>query len=285
MDDDSLDLRDSAVPVSSSVTQPHDSQGDAETRTGTVNNMQSSDSGVDKGMFYSLYRKLMIILTELEVGTDTLSIAHLEESNAPAVARSPQDHTNLTTPVPSDNPLDAPDAPRPQDEEDDDRQDEEMGGMGSEAKKERSSQEKDGGAGMDTPQAESVPVDSQPTQTKASLESSARSHFIAQTHAIVLPSYSTWFDMHTIHPLEKKAMPEFFNNRNRSKTPAVYKDYRDFMINTYRLNPPEYLTVTACRRNLAGDVCAIMRVHAFVEQWGLINYQVYLAHFQLLMLD
>lgn len=46
------------------------------------------------------------------------------------------------------------------------------------------------------------------------------------------------------------------------------------MINTYRLNPGEYLTVTACRRNLAGDVGAIMRVHAFLEQWGLINYQV-----------
>ena len=42
----------------------------------------------------------------------------------------------------------------------------------------------------------------------------------------------------------------------------------------FRLNPTEYLTSTACRRNLAGDVCAIMRVHAFLEQWGLINYQV-----------
>ncbi|EIW60875.1 uncharacterized protein TRAVEDRAFT_28313, partial [Trametes versicolor FP-101664 SS1] len=36
----------------------------------------------------------------------------------------------------------------------------------------------------------------------------------------------------------------------------------------------EYLTVTACRRNLAGDVCAIMCVHAFLEQWDLINYQI-----------
>ena len=42
-----------------------------------------------------------------------------------------------------------------------------------------------------------------------------------------------------------------------------------------RLNPTEYLTSTACRRNLAGDVCAIMRVHAFLEQWGLVNYQVF----------
>lgn len=111
-------------------------------------------------------------------------------------------------------------------------------------------------------------------RSKEAIESAAREHLISQTHSIVLPSYSTWFDMNTINQIEKKALPEFFNNRNRSKTPHVYKDYRDFMINTYRLNPSEYLTVTACRRNLAGDVCAIMRVHAFLEQWGLINYQV-----------
>ncbi|PFH55197.1 hypothetical protein XA68_10396 [Ophiocordyceps unilateralis] len=116
--------------------------------------------------------------------------------------------------------------------------------------------------------------DDQEIKTKDVIESSARDHLVSQTHAIVLPSYSTWFDMNTIHDIERKAMAEFFNLRNRSKTPAVYKDYRDFMINTYRLHPAEYLTVTACRRNLAGDVCAIMRVHAFVEQWGLINYQV-----------
>ncbi|GAB0132665.1 hypothetical protein EsDP_00001094 [Epichloe bromicola] len=114
----------------------------------------------------------------------------------------------------------------------------------------------------------------QEIKSKEKIESAAREHLISQTHAIVLPSYSTWFDMNSIHDIERKAMAEFFNNRNRSKTPAVYKDYRDFMINTYRLNPVEYLTVTACRRNLAGDVCAIMRVHAFLEQWGLINYQV-----------
>uniref|UniRef100_H2Z1E8 Uncharacterized protein n=1 Tax=Ciona savignyi TaxID=51511 RepID=H2Z1E8_CIOSA len=46
------------------------------------------------------------------------------------------------------------------------------------------------------------------------------------------------------------------------------------MIDTYRLNPLEYLSATACRRNLAGDVCTILRVHALLEQWGLVNYQV-----------
>ncbi|KAH7327865.1 SWI/SNF complex protein [Stachybotrys elegans] len=165
-----------------------------------------------------------------------------------------------TTPAPgaaSDDPLDAPDGPPAEttahgDEDMDDAPDgsKNLGASG------------DGAAG------------GQEVKSKETIESAAREHLIAQTHAIVLPSYSTWFDMNTIHDIERKAMAEFFNNRNRSKTPAVYKDYRDFMINTYRLNPVEYLTVTACRRNLAGDVCAIMRVHAFLEQWGLINYQV-----------
>ena len=107
-----------------------------------------------------------------------------------------------------------------------------------------------------------------------SLRARAANYLAAQTHAIIIPSYSSWFQFATINPVERRSLPEFFSNRNRSKTPQIYKDYRDFMINTYRLNPTEYLTVTACRRNLAGDVCAIMRVHAFLEQWGLINYQV-----------
>jgi SWI/SNF related-matrix-associated actin-dependent regulator of chromatin subfamily C len=110
--------------------------------------------------------------------------------------------------------------------------------------------------------------------TRVRLEDQARKYLAAQTHEVIIPSYSAWFDMSKIHPVERRALPEFFNSRNRSKTPTIYKDYRDFMINTYRLRPTEYLTVTACRRNLAGDVCAIMRVHAFLEQWGLINYQV-----------
>ncbi|KAG9335311.1 hypothetical protein JZ751_005416, partial [Albula glossodonta] len=110
-----------------------------------------------------------------------------------------------------------------------------------------------------------------------------------QTHHIIIPSYAAWFDYNRqlrrirrigykeyqhVHAIERRALPEFFNGKNKSKTPEIYLAYRNFMIDTYRLNPQEYLTSTACRRNLAGDVCAIMRVHAFLEQWGLINYQV-----------
>uniref|UniRef100_A0A5K3FU96 SWI/SNF complex subunit SMARCC2 n=2 Tax=Mesocestoides corti TaxID=53468 RepID=A0A5K3FU96_MESCO len=97
---------------------------------------------------------------------------------------------------------------------------------------------------------------------------------IEQAHCIVMPSYSAWFDYNAIHAIERRSLPEFFNGKNKSKTPETYLAYRNFMIDTYRLNPQEYLTFTACRRNLTGDVCSVLRVHAFLEQWGLINYQV-----------
>ncbi|KAJ7322574.1 hypothetical protein JRQ81_018861 [Phrynocephalus forsythii] len=95
-----------------------------------------------------------------------------------------------------------------------------------------------------------------------------------QTNHIIIPSYASWFDYNCIHVIERRALPEFFNGKNKSKTPEIYLAYRNFMIDTYRLNPQEYLTSTACRRNLTGDVCAVTRAHAFLEQWGLINYQV-----------
>ncbi|ATY59967.1 Winged helix-turn-helix transcription repressor DNA-binding [Cordyceps militaris] len=168
-----------------------------------------------------------------------------------------QDSSTPNPAAASGNPLDTPAAPAANNAQ----PDEEMGDAPAEAKE-----------GGETGGA--AETEGQEVKSKETIESAARDHLISQTHAIVLPSYSTWFDMNAVHEIERKAMAEFFNNRNRSKTAAVYKDYRDFMINTYRLNPVEYLTVTACRRNLAGDVCAIMRVHAFLEQWGLINYQV-----------
>ncbi|CAJ0638495.1 16327_t:CDS:2 [Entrophospora sp. SA101] len=101
----------------------------------------------------------------------------------------------------------------------------------------------------------------------------AREFLSEQTHETIMPSYSAWFEFNKVHEIEEKALIEYFNNKNKSKTPEIYKEFRNFMINTYRLNPREYLSVTACRKNLPGDICGIIRIHAFLEQWGLINYQ------------
>lgn len=125
------------------------------------------------------------------------------------------------------------------------------------------------------------------------LEEKAKSYLARQTKPVVIPSFAKWFNLDEIHEIEKRSLPEFFSGQSRYKTPKVYKEFRDFMVNCYRLNPIEYLTVTAMRRNLAGDVASIIRVHGFLEKWGLINYQVdpktktslmgpqYTGHFQI----
>ncbi|KAI5955917.1 SWI3 [Candida jiufengensis] len=95
-----------------------------------------------------------------------------------------------------------------------------------------------------------------------------------QTHLVIIPSYASWFNMKKIHKIEKESLPEFFNSTHPSKSPKLYANYRNFMINAYRLNPNEFLTLTSCRRNLVGDVGTLMRVHRFLNKWGLINYQV-----------
>ncbi|EMG49990.1 RSC8 Chromatin structure-remodeling complex protein RSC8 [Candida maltosa Xu316] len=125
-------------------------------------------------------------------------------------------------------------------------------------------------------------------------QESARTYLADQTAHVIVPSFSKWFDMNNIHPIEIKSFPDFFKeNGTGYKSPQDYKYIRDFIVNTFRLNPKEYLTITATRKNLAGDVSNIIRIHQFLEKWGLINYQIdprtkstvlgpqYTGHFQI----
>lgn len=106
------------------------------------------------------------------------------------------------------------------------------------------------------------------------LEDKALRFLAKQTHPVIVPSFASWFDISGIHEIERRSIPDFFNESSRFKTAKAYKDARNFMINTYRLSPYEYLTITAARRNLAMDVASIVKIHAFLENWGLINYQI-----------
>ncbi|KAL1920036.1 uncharacterized protein VTP21DRAFT_1182 [Calcarisporiella thermophila] len=90
---------------------------------------------------------------------------------------------------------------------------------------------------------------------------------------LVVPSSASWFSSDAVHEVEKIALPQFFNGRSPFLTPDVYKQWRDYMIETYRNDPLQYLTLTTCRKHLQGDLFNISRVHAFLEQWGLINFQ------------
>ena len=92
--------------------------------------------------------------------------------------------------------------------------------------------------------------------------------------AFIIPSCSSWFNIDTIHELEMQSLPEFFCGKFPHKNPVSYLDYRNYIIKLYRESPNSYLSATVCRKNLPGDVCSVIRLHAFLEHWGLINFNV-----------
>ena len=62
---------------------------------------------------------------------------------------------------------------------------------------------------------------------------------------LVIPSCSQWFKFDEIHEIEQKALPEFFCGKFPGKTPEVYRDYRNYIINLFRENSNSYLTATS----------------------------------------
>ncbi|KAL8233149.1 hypothetical protein R6Q57_002927 [Mikania cordata] len=99
---------------------------------------------------------------------------------------------------------------------------------------------------------------------------------------IHVPSYSRWFSWNNIHECEMRILPEFFDGRSPSKTPKVYKYYRNAIVKKFRdsiketppskENPMPKITFTEARKSIIGDVGSVRKVFDFLESWGLINY-------------
>ncbi|CAI9108795.1 OLC1v1008479C2 [Oldenlandia corymbosa var. corymbosa] len=87
-----------------------------------------------------------------------------------------------------------------------------------------------------------------------------------------IPSYSSWFQWGNIHEIERISLREFFDGTSITRTPRIYKEYRDFIICRYREDPSRKLTFTDIRKSLVGDVSTLHKVFTFLEKWGLINF-------------
>ncbi|XP_010523953.1 PREDICTED: SWI/SNF complex subunit SWI3A [Tarenaya hassleriana] len=87
-----------------------------------------------------------------------------------------------------------------------------------------------------------------------------------------VPAQSSWFSWDDIHEIERRAFEEFFSGSSITRTPKIYKEYRDFIINKYREDPSRKLTFTAVRKYLVGDVNLLQKVFLFLKKWGLINF-------------
>ncbi|KAM7483474.1 hypothetical protein LguiB_008057 [Lonicera macranthoides] len=87
-----------------------------------------------------------------------------------------------------------------------------------------------------------------------------------------IPSYSSWFSWNDIHEIEKLYLKEFFDGSSITRSPKIYREYRDFIISKYREDPSRRLTFTEVRKSLVGDLTYLQKVFLFLERWGLINF-------------
>ncbi|WCJ36302.1 SWI/SNF complex subunit SWI3A [Euphorbia peplus] len=87
-----------------------------------------------------------------------------------------------------------------------------------------------------------------------------------------IPSSSSWFAWDDIHDKERAALREFFDGSSITRTPKVYKEYRDFIINKFREDPSRKLTFTDVRKSLVADVNLLNKVFRFLDKSGLINF-------------
>ncbi|KAL1541813.1 SWI/SNF complex subunit SWI3A [Salvia divinorum] len=89
-----------------------------------------------------------------------------------------------------------------------------------------------------------------------------------------IPSYSSWFSWINIHEVERFSLREFFDGSSITRTPRIYKEYRDFIITKYREDPSRKLSFTEVRKSLVGDISVLHKVFTFLVKWGLINFNV-----------
>ena len=100
------------------------------------------------------------------------------------------------------------------------------------------------------------------------------------TFPIVVPSYANWFTMDSIHDNEIKGLPEYFESIDMIDTEAaakfneMYINDRNMIVNLYRSNPRNYLTASSCVEKLPSKPTIVIRLHAFLESWGIINYSI-----------
>lgn len=88
-----------------------------------------------------------------------------------------------------------------------------------------------------------------------------------------IPAHATWYHSDRIHDVERHSLPEFFRAASGPRSAEGYRDLRNAIIELYRENCSHNLTASRCRTALTGDMAAISQLHAFLEHWGLINFQ------------
>ncbi|KAK4378358.1 hypothetical protein RND71_000220 [Anisodus tanguticus] len=126
---------------------------------------------------------------------------------------------------------------------------------------------------------EEVKIDRESNQVKEDLEA-LEAEIEAEIDAIrsrdpnvhVVPTHAGWFSWSKVHPLEKRTMPSFFNEKSQSRTPEIYMEMRNWIMKKYHADPNIQIELNDLSELSAGDLDVKQEVMEFLDYWGLINY-------------
>ncbi|XP_955407.1 SWI3-like protein, putative [Theileria annulata] len=115
--------------------------------------------------------------------------------------------------------------------------------------------------------------------------SSSSTYELYESSEFEIPEYTQWFDINSVNFIEEECTQNIFIGYGNDKDAICehYKKIRNKIINLYRKEPDKYLSVTECvrklgnecnsKRNIGGDASIVMKIHSFLNYWGIINFQ------------
>lgn len=83
----------------------------------------------------------------------------------------------------------------------------------------------------------------------------------------------SWYSADCVSDVEKQYLGYIIEDSITSST-SSYIAIRNAIVTFYQQNPSQYLTATECRRKVAGDISKIVRIHEFLDAFGIINQSV-----------
>lgn len=90
-----------------------------------------------------------------------------------------------------------------------------------------------------------------------------------KTLPALVPLHASWFSLDKINEIEIRAM-----KIEKEEEKERYVEIRNSIFRLFHQQPNMHLTITQCRKSLPIDVAEIIKIHTFLEHWGLINYKI-----------
>ncbi|XP_027357057.1 SWI/SNF complex subunit SWI3D-like [Abrus precatorius] len=120
--------------------------------------------------------------------------------------------------------------------------------------------------------AEQLKKESEWETLEAAIEAEFEAIRSRGTNAHVVPTHCGWFSWSCIHPIEKQALPSFFNGKTENRTPDVYMEIRNWIMKKFHSNPNVQIELKDISELNVGDLDARQEIMEFLDYWGLINF-------------